>query len=374
MPAPPTDAAPPRRAAAGAPYHLIDDGEALAEYLSQVPTAPWAAVDTEFVRERTYFPLLCLVQVAIPGRVAVVDALAVDVQPLWEALERLPADKVLHAAGQDLEIWVQQRGRVPHPLFDSQVAAALLGYGDQLAYAGLVEALLGIKLDKSLTRTDWSVRPLSAAALAYAAADVFHLGQMYPQLVEALQQRQRLGWLREECARISDPALYRTQPAEAWRRLRGLSRLAPTEQPLAMALAAWRERQAIASNRPRRWILDDEAVLTLAQRRPQTRNQLAELEVVPPKTLQRHGDALLAAMTEAEAYAPPTPPPAPLDATQKARFERLRHEVADLATRLEIPAALLTTRSELEALARDAAARVRIREGWRAQFAGELSL
>ncbi|MDE2150051.1 MAG: ribonuclease D [Gammaproteobacteria bacterium] len=354
-----------------ADWRFVDTPELLSALIAGIGAAPWVVLDTEFVRERTYFAQLCLVQLATPDQVAIVDACALDVRPLLAAVEALPVDRVFHAAGQDLELWVQLHDTISPPLFDTQIAAALLGYGDQLSYAALVERLLGIRLDKSLTRTDWSVRPLSAAALDYAADDVRYLARIYPQLLDLLAQRGRLDWLREECSRLADPTAYRPVAELAWQRLRGFGRLRPDAARAACALAAWRERTAVNRNRPRRWILDDPALLTLAERRPEEMAQLQGL--LPPATAQRHGAALLAVLRESRQWTPPASS-APLDEQQKQRFEQLRLACRHLAERLELPPSLLATRSELEALARDAAAPVRLRKGWRAQFAAELGV
>src|SRR5689334_15469482 len=288
-----------------APYTLIATADALAAQLERWRDTPWLAVDTEFVREDTYFAQLCLVQLGDGASQACVDALAVDLAPLWAFLKQARPLKVLHSAGQDLELFVQHGGDCPRPLFDTQVAAALLGHGEQLGYAALVERRLGLAVDKSLSRTDWAKRPLSEAQLVYAADDVRHLGAMYPALRAELEQRGRLGWLEAECARMTEAGRYRPDPANAWRGIKGLGRLAAAEQHVAARLARWREEEAVRRNRPRRWILDDLAVCQMAQRRPATLAALSEVEGVSAKLVQRAGDALLALLQEPVAEAAP---------------------------------------------------------------------
>jgi ribonuclease D len=336
---------------------------------------PWLALDTEFVRESTYYPQLCLVQVSDGRSSTCIDTLALDPESLRPLLETVYGSgiKVFHAASQDLEILLQLGGAVPQPLFDTQLAAALLGIGDQLGYAALVENMLGLRLDKSLTRTDWSRRPLSAAELAYAAADVRYLAEIYPRLRERLEQAGRLAWLQEDCQRMADPARYQSPPATAWRRLKGMARLAPAEQRVAAAIAAWREETAQARNRPRKWILDDEPLYRLAERQPPGLEQLEGLQLLPPKLVQRHGAALVERIAAAAASTEPALlDEAPLVDAQKAQLRQLVERVRDIAGQLHIPASLLGPRGDLEALVRSRdAAGVPLLAGWRREVAGD---
>lgn len=355
---------------------LITEPAALAARVQGWSKRPWLALDTEFLREDTYHPILCLVQVGDGEADVCIDTLALAgeaLAPLWALLAEPRIGKVVHAASQDLEIFVRLgNGAAVTPLFDTQVAAALLGHGDQLGYAGLVEKLLGLKLDKSLTRTDWSRRPLSAAELAYAAADVSHLAAIYPALRDALHARGRLAWLEEDCARLADPARYRNPPEEAWRRLKGLPRLAPAMQPAAIALAAWREEVAQARDRPRKWILDDEALYRLAERRPRNLGELQSLQVLPPKTIEKYGTALLALIAESEGMAvPAAAQEQPLSDREKGQLKRLQERLRGLAEALDVPASMLAPRADLEALVRYGAnAEVTVLQGWRRDIAG----
>lgn len=353
---------------------LINTPEILAAQARIWATRPWLAVDTEFVRVDTYYPQLCLVQIGDGETSCCVDTVALtDLEPLLDVLYQPHILKLFHAAGQDLEIFVKLRGRCPTPLFDTQTAATLLGLGDQLGYAGLVEKLLGITVDKTLSRTDWSRRPLSAAELAYAADDVRHLAIIYPMLHEQLAQRGRLAWLAEDCARQANPALYLTQPAAAWQRLKGLARLAPAEQGVAAALAQWRELEAQSRDRPRKWIVEDDAIYRMAERQPLTPNQLEGLDVLPPKTLARHGEALLHIIQKARAQ-----PAAVLasddqfDAPQKSLLQRLQNQLREIAAALKLPASYLAPRADLLALVfKGAQAEIPLLQGWRREVAGE---
>lgn len=346
------------------------DLERLCERLRE---AEWLALDTEFLREQTYYPKLCLIQLADQRQTWCVDMLAFPEQaaaPLFERLEQGHTVKVLHAASQDLEIFVQRRGRAPQPVFDTQIAAALLGHGDQLGYAALVEKRLGITLDKSLTRADWSRRPLPAPMRAYAAADVRHLAELYPRLRAELQACGRLGWLEEDCARLTEAQRYLTPPEQAWRRLKGYARLSAQARAAAAALAAWRETQAQARDRPRQWILDDAAIYRLAERRPATRAQLEALDALPPRTLARHGEALLRTLNEAPP-APAVTEAAPLEAKDQARLRELLAQVRERAAALNLPPSLLASRAELEQLLRHGAqAQIVLLRGWRREVLG----
>ncbi|SEP90789.1 ribonuclease D [Solimonas aquatica] len=351
---------------------LIQSPEALAPHLERWAQCRWLSVDTEFVRVDTYYPKLCLIQIGDGAHSLCIDTLAFDFSALLDRLYAADCVKVLHAASQDLEILVKLRGSCPKPLFDSQIAATLLGIGDQIGYAGLIEKRLGIVLDKSLSRTDWARRPLREAELAYAAADVEHLAQIYPALQDELHSAGRLGWLAEDCARLSEAEGYVTRPEDAWQRLRGLSRIRPEAQTVAVALAAWRETLAQQRDRPRKWILEDDAVYRIAERRPDSQAQLAALNVLPPKTLERHGAALLeqvalARELEVRRYAVDEE----LSSDQKQQLKQLQNFVQARATELQLPAGYLASRAQLLAVLREGAqAQVPVLMGWRRENCG----
>jgi ribonuclease D len=353
---------------------FIDSDAALAPWLARWADAPWLALDTEFIREDTYYPKLCVVQVG-DGRDSVcIDALArMDLDPLFTLLARPTLLKVFHAGGQDLEIFVHRTGACPAPLFDTQVAAALLGYGDQIGYSGLVEKLGGGKIDKTLSRTDWTRRPLSGPQLAYAADDVRWLAAFYPRIESELRERGRLTWLQEDCDRLTDASRYRPSPETEWERLKGLARLPAPAQHVAAALAAWRETIAEQRNRPRNWILSDDALYRIAERRPQSRAQLEGLGVLPPKTLDRHAEALLSVVAQHGATGePPLAVEERPNEAMKARSKRLSEALKAIATELNVPPSLLATRSDLEALMADGGqARISLLTGWRRAVAGE---
>jgi ribonuclease D len=351
---------------------LIRTGAELAALARALAEAEWVALDTEFMRERTYYARLCLIQFATPQWLALVDPLALaDLSALLAALGAPRPLKVLHAARQDLEVFHDLGGAVPAPLFDTQIAAALLGYDDQIGYGALVQELLGVRLEKGATRTDWAARPLTAEQLRYAQDDVRYLCQLYPRLNERLAARGRLAWLEEECARLADPALYRSDPARAWRRIKSAGRLPAAAQARLRALAAWRERTARAKNLPRGWVLRDASLLELARAAPRTPAALAALPELEPQATKRFAAEILECLAAVPPEAPPAiePEPAPLEPAERALVQSLLAELKALAEAEQLSPALLATRAEVEALVRGRRD-LRLLQGWRAALAG----
>jgi len=324
--------------------------------MARTSAAELLAIDTEFLRESTYYPKLCLVQVATEEICVLIDPLALgELSALAEFLCDRSRIKVLHAARQDLEVLRLATGRVPGPIFDTQVAAGLSGLPPQIGYAELVARLLGHTLDKNHTRTDWSRRPLADEQLAYAADDVRYLVPLHAVLAERLQRTGRQDWLRDECRALEDPDLYQMRPEDAWRRLRGLQRLEPRQRAVAARLAEWRERLAIALDRPRGWILADEALRAIAQRLPRTPEELSRIQGLPQAVLRKRtadlleqvSEGLSAPATAATQYDASASRP---DAAQVARVSQLMQFLRDEAHRLEVSPELLATRRDIERL------------------------
>ncbi|MGH8528796.1 MAG: ribonuclease D [Nevskiales bacterium] len=354
----------------------VDQPQALTELCTRLGSAGWLALDTEFMREKTYYPRLCLIQIASIDAVAVIDPLALpDLKPVFELLANPACVKVLHAAGQDLEVLYQAGAPALAPLFDTQLAAALLGHGEQIGYAALVKALLGKELHKAHTRADWSRRPLDADELTYAADDVRYLGPLYAQLNDELQSTGRKDWLRQETAALADPVNYQPDPQDQWQRLRGLHRLAPGAQHIAARLAAWRETTAMRLNRPRKWILADEVLTDIAQRAPRNLEELQRLRDMPERTLAQHADAWLECVRQglSEAATPVVAPPQRLSPEQAPLADLLMSALRQLASAQRISPALLATRDEIDRLVlgqRDLA----LLQGWRGELAGQTLL
>jgi len=342
----------------------------------RLQSAARLAIDTEFMRERTYYPQLCLVQVATDSDCFLIDPLAgLDLAALYAAFSDRSRIKILHAARQDLEV-LQLAGRsVPAPVFDTQVAAGLLGMPPQVGYAELVARQLGHSIDKAQTRTDWSRRPLTPEQLAYAADDVHHLLQLHAELSAALAASGRERWMIEDAAGLEDVALYQTEPGEAWRRLKGIGRLRPREQAVARALAEWREHRAIASDKPRGWILSDEALLAMASLAPRTMADLEGIRAIPPAVARKRGAELLELIAGSQAGAsderaaeamPRRPTP-----EENALVARLQQVVRDSAAALGISPEVLATRRDVEALVfKDRGESAALR-GWRREVIGE---
>ncbi len=294
---------------------LVTDTASLAALCERLGRETVVTVDTEFMRERTYWPELCVVQLGGAAETAVVDALApgLDLAPLGELLANPAVTKVFHAARQDVEIFVLKFGAVPTPLVDTQVAAMVAGFGDQVGYDTLVASLTGGHIDKSHRFSDWSARPLSQAQIAYAAADVTHLRLVYEKLTARLSRDGRLDWVAEEMATLTDPATYRVDPERMWERLRARSN---NRRMLGMlrAIAAWREREAQRANIPRGRMLKDESLLELAATAPTDAIGLARVRGISKGFAEgKQGTSLLAAMEEARALPESELPSPPAD-------------------------------------------------------------
>ena len=261
--------------------NLIDDNETLAQFCAQMSASSYITVDTEFIRDRTYWPRLCLVQVANHDLARAIDPLAdgIDLSPLTELLANPKVIKVFHAARQDVEIFVHLNDAVPTPMFDTQIAAMVCGFGDSVGYDRLVEKLAGARIDKGSRFTDWSRRPLSDKQIGYALDDVTHLLQVYKSLCGQLEKSDRAQWLEEEMAVLTNTATYKQTPEDSWRRLKLRSR---NKRYLGVAkeVAAWREREAQRRNMPRGHVLKDEAIQELAAEMPESIENLARLRAV----------------------------------------------------------------------------------------------
>jgi ribonuclease D len=308
-------------------------------------------LDTEFMRERTYYAQLCLLQLAGNGHALCVDTLALeDLAALRPLMAAGTPCKILHAARQDLEVLAPVVGTLNN-IFDTQVAAALIGLPAQIGYADLVSELTGVHLHKSETRTDWSRRPLSAAQLDYALDDVRHLLPLRDQLSERLDKLGRLGWFAEEMRELGAESFV-IDPQQAWRRIRSFADLDGDRQRLAQALCAWREQRAISANRPRGWILPDAAVRDLVFQVPRSRAALAQLRELPEGICQNSGAQLLELI--AAAAVPDPPPPLPPrrrpDPERLAAVARLSETTRRTAQQLSLAPELLATRREMEQL------------------------
>ncbi len=355
----------------------IDRREDLEPLAALLENRQWIGLDTEFLREKTFFPKLCLLQIAAAGRIWCIDTLSgAGLEPLAAALTSPSSRKVIHAARQDLEAVYLTSRRIIAPVFDTQVAAACIGLKPQVGYAELVKVLLDVTLVKGQTRTDWSKRPLSHAQLLYAAEDVLYLEELAVRLSERLRALGREHWAAEDCAALEEPRLYEPDPALAWTRLRGLAQLAPQSRARAKALAVWRERTARERDLPRSWIISDAAIFDAAESNPASVGALRSLDEVPPNFNENFARSVLEALrmppdaSIAEEGPVQDARPTP---EQRAMIERLNKTVDACAAQLGVSAEVLAPRGEIKALAmgrRD----VPSLTGWRRREIGDALL
>ena len=329
---------------------LIQDSASLAQLCVQLRHQPWIALDTEFMRTRTYYARLCLVQVATPDVIACVDTVLLPtIEPLLEIIYAPGALKVIHSARQDLEVFADIRGAPPAPVFDTQVAASLCGYDDQIGYAALVESIAGHKLPKLHTRADWEARPLPEEQLHYAEDDVRYLRDVYATLSRRLDELGRATWLTEECAALTDPQLYRNDPREAFRRLKQGYNLPPAAQPLLRELAAWREHTAQQHNLPRGWVAADAALIETALAAPSSAEELGRIAGMGGAPARKWSEEILAAVRRGQEAKPARlwEEPRRLDRQQQTLYERLQARVQACAAESKISPTLLAPRREL---------------------------
>ncbi|MEA2742456.1 MAG: ribonuclease [Acetobacteraceae bacterium] len=340
----------------------------------------FVTVDTEFMRERTYWPELCLVQIAGEHEVAVIDAQAeaIDLASLGALFADEAVTKVFHAARQDIEIFVLRFGDVPHPMFDTQVAAMVAGFGDQVGYDALVSSLTGGTIDKAHRFSDWSVRPLSSAQITYAAADVTHLRDVYVRLSERLERDNRLSWVAEEMAILNNPATYRTDPETAWERLRPRS----TNRRFLHVLkevAAWREKEAQRVNVPRQRLIKDEALLEIAATAPTDPDTLARVRGVTRGFAEgRSGTALLDALAAArqvsDADLPAAPPSRDAARPSAALVALLKVLLAAKSEQHHVAPRLVGSSDDIDRLALEDAPDIPAMHGWRREVFGNDAL
>ncbi len=349
----------------------------LAEFAERACGQPAIGIDTEFMRERTYFARLCLIQVALAEETVLIDPLAIDdLSPLFEVLHAAGTLKILHAGTQDLEIFYRLMGATVAPIFDTQLAANLAGFPQQTGYGALVKDLVGVQLDKADTFTDWGRRPLTQAQVEYAHDDVRYLLPIYEKLRATLERDERMEWLEKDFARLADPASYEVVPEEQWRRLKRASSLSRRQLAVAREVGAWREREAQSRDMPKRWVLSDESVVEIARRAPATPDQLVSIRGVGDKLPRRRIEMLLAAVRKGQGV-----PDEELPVLERRR----RRPAKDTDGAVDMMVALvrlrarqhgvampvLASRDDLERLAAgDREAHILL-EGWRREIVGD---
>jgi ribonuclease D len=356
---------------------LITTSPELRSFCETVSSHPFITVDTEFIRDRTYWPRLCLIQIAIDDHAAAIDALApeIDLEPVFDLMRDQNILKVFHSPGQDLSVFHTVMNDVPTPIFDTQTAAMVCGFGEQPAYATLVSMLLGERVDKASQMTDWSRRPLTDRQIEYAISDVTHLIKVYEILRDRLEESGRTGWIEQEIAELLEPSSYVSDPGEQWKRVR-MRR--PTRKALAVLrqIAVWRENVAQSKDRPRAWILRDDSLAEIAATQPVTIDQLERVRGITPKLAEgRDGRDILAAVEFALNM--------PESDWPEMRSRNGATEVSDTlvavlqallkirADQNDVATGMVANRKDLELIAMDDNADVRALKGWRREVFGE---
>lgn len=357
------------------PIQYINRPDQLPALCEQIQQAAWIALDTEFLREKTYYPKFCLLQIATLDWVACVDPIALpDLSTLFEAIYNPAIVKVLHSCRQDLEIFFQITGKLPEPIFDTQIAAPLLGFQDNPGYAMLVSSFLNINLSKAHTRADWSKRPLTKDEIDYAADDVIYLCQIYQIMTQKLTDLGRIDWLKQDFAELADPAHYEVKPEKAWLRIKGQNKLTGKQLSIIQTVAEWREKTAQAEDRPKNWLLRDELLFDLAKLQPETVTDLAAVRGINERAVHRYGKELCQLITAAK-----NRPPIPLTLKDRpAKKTQQQEAILDILTALvriraeenELNPTILASRKDLEALLFNGDEECPLLHGWRYAMAG----
>ncbi len=354
----------------------INTPEQLATLCEQIKKESWLALDTEFLREKTYYPKFCLLQIATPEWVACVDPIALpSLDSLFEVIYSPSIVKVFHSCRQDLEIFYQLTGKIPEPLFDTQIAAPLLGFQENPGYAMLVSSLLNINLNKAHTRADWSKRPLIEAEIQYAADDVIYLCKIYQIMLQKLAELGRGEWLERDFAELTNPSLYEVRPEKAWLKIKGKNKLTGRQLSIVQALSEWREKTAQAEDRPKSWLLRDELLFDIAKLQPETVSELANVRGINERAVNRYGADLCQLISAAKNRAPiplnEKGRPAKKTQQQEAILDILTALVRIRAEENSLNPIILATRKDLEVLMFNDDEECPLLHGWRFKMAGQ---
>ena len=338
-------------------------------------TSEWLALDTEFLRETTYYPKFCLLQIASSDHIACIDPLTLKtLEPLRKLLFNPKITKVFHAGRQDLEIFYTLFETVPSPIFDTQIAAPLLGFGDQIGYAALVSEVIGVHLQKAHSRTDWTVRPLSDEQLKYACDDVVYLAEIYRKILERLVELGRVNWLQEDFEGQTNPDLYNNRPSQAWKRIRGTNRLRDIQLTVLQVVAEWRETVAQQRNKPRNWIIRDDLIIDLAKLQPDCMDRLTQIRGLSDRAQKDYGKHLCSLVQKAKTIPLATNgkgkklPKKTLE--QDAILDLLTAVVRSRAAENSLSPSVLASKKDLEQLLVDPK-NTKILHGWRKNLIGD---
>jgi ribonuclease D len=355
----------------------IKKPEQLADLCQRIENAPWIAIDTEFLREKTYYPQFCLLQLATPEWIACVDPIALrDLSQLFKAIYNPAVIKVFHSCRQDLEIFYQLTGKLPTPIFDTQIAAPLLGFTENAGYGALVSSFLNINLNKAHTRADWSSRPLSDDEIQYAADDVIYLCDIYQKMVKQLTELGRIDWLQDDFAALEIAEQYETTPEKAWLRLKGKSKLTGKQLSIVQAVSQWREATAQKENRPKNWLLRDELLFDFAKIQPETIVALAKIRGITDRVLNYYGKELCALIKTAKNSSPIPMPEYTKSISGKNQQQEAIIDILFSLVRIRAEENLLNptslaTRDDLESLLNGDAADCLLLRGWRFSMVGK---
>jgi ribonuclease D len=348
-------------------YQFINHPDNISQNISE---HEYIGVDTEFMREKTYFAQLCLVQISTHDDIFCIDPLVENSQTkFWKTL--LSKNLVIHSARQDVEVIFQKVDAMPNKIFDTQIAAGLIGMPMQVGYAGLIKELFNIDIAKSYTRADWTRRPLTEAMLDYAAEDVMYLLQAADILSEKLDQKGRLDWAYQDSALLLDPALYDISSETAIDRLKGAKKFRGAKREAAVRLTMWREEEAIHRNRPRQWIIRDNVLLNIAYQLPASERKLCEIEGMSPKLLARFGNKILNIIAASCDCDNDYKPPQPLDEPQRILLKDMQSKVVECAKDLDLTPETIASKRELSSVIASGNQKTRVFNGWRRELIGE---
>lgn len=354
---------------------FIDTPEKLNQLCQKIEQEPWVALDTEFLREKTYYPKFCLLQIATLEWVVCVDPLVLpSLDQLFDVLYQQNIIKVLHACQQDIEIFYQLTGKVPEPIFDTQLAAPVLGLQENPGYAMLVSSFLNINLDKAHTRTDWSIRPLSEEQLKYAADDVIYLAEIYQIMLKKLSDLGRSDWLEDDFAKLKNPDLYDLPPENAWLKIRGKNKLTNKQLSVLQALSVWREQTVKRENKPRGWLIRDDLLLDIARLQPVSMPELFKVRNINGRTAKQYGHQLCELIKQARTQ----PPIKVQDSCKTPKKTQQQEAIVDLlaaivrirADQNSLNPSILATRKDLEMLLFEDPL-CSLLHGWRYEMAGK---
>ena len=354
---------------------IITNTNALSQLCERLAKHPYIAVDTEFMRETTYYAKLCLIQLGSDEEAAIIDPLAsgIDLSPLFTLMRDQSVLKVLHAGRQDLEIFVYLMGALPEPCYDTQIAAMICGYGDQVGYDKLVQATLGINIDKGSRFTDWSRRPLDEKQLTYALNDVIHLNALFPMVREQIEQAERSQWIQEEMGVLTDLSIYRVEPNDVWRKIKHRE-TGPAILNRLKVLAAWREREAQRRDVPKSRLIKDDTLMAIAQSNPDNINKLGQVRGFPGGKNGKLGPAIIKTLQGAATIDRkdwPQLPELPKHKPAPAVVEMLRVLLKHIADDAKIAQRLIANADDLDMIALDKTEDIKAMTGWRYDFFGK---